>query len=114
MKKVSLFLTFSIIFYSCKKDLIIVEGCTDPVAVNWTASATYDNGSCLYDSNYVYQPTPYIINTPYGFPDMIIPSDNPLTIEGVDSGARTTIPVEITKDVIATSNTQGVTGVTLT
>ena len=37
-----------------------------------------------------------------------------LTIEGVDSGARTTIPVEITKDVIATSNTQGVTGVTLT
>ena len=37
-----------------------------------------------------------------------------LTIEGVDSGARVTIPVEITKDVIATSNTQGVTGVTLT
>jgi len=28
-----------------------------------------------------------------------------LTIEGVDSGARVTIPVEITKDVIATSNT---------
>ena len=86
MKKVSLFLTFSIIFYSCKKDLIIVEGCTDPVAVNWTASATYDNGSCLYDSNYVYQPTPYIINTPYGFPDMIIPPDNPLTTEGVELG----------------------------
>ena len=37
-----------------------------------------------------------------------------LTIEGVDSGARVTIPVEITKDVIATSNTQEVTGVTLT
>ena len=37
-----------------------------------------------------------------------------LTLEGVDSGARTTIPVEITKEVIATSNTQGVTGVTLT
>jgi hypothetical protein len=37
-----------------------------------------------------------------------------LTIEGADSGARVTIPVEITKDVIATSNTQGVTGVTLT
>ena len=37
-----------------------------------------------------------------------------LTIEGVDSGARVTIPVEITKEVIATSNTQGVTGVTLT
>ena len=37
-----------------------------------------------------------------------------LTIEGIDSGARVTIPVEITKEVIATSNTQGVTGVTLT
>jgi len=37
-----------------------------------------------------------------------------LTIEGADSGARVTIPVEITKDIIATSNTQGVTGVTLT
>ena len=37
-----------------------------------------------------------------------------LTIEGVDSGARVTIPVEITKEVIATSNSQGVTGVTLT
>ena len=37
-----------------------------------------------------------------------------LTIEGVDSGARTTIPVEITKEVIATSNTQGQTGVQLT
>ena len=37
-----------------------------------------------------------------------------ITIEAVDSGARVTIPVEITKEVIATSNTQGVTGVTLT
>ena len=37
-----------------------------------------------------------------------------LTIEGVDSGARTTINVEITKEVIASSATQGVTGVTLT
>ena len=37
-----------------------------------------------------------------------------ITLEGVDSGARVTVPVEITKDVIATSNTQGVTGVTLT
>ena len=37
-----------------------------------------------------------------------------ITLEGVDSGARVTIPVEITKEVIATSSTQGVTGVTLT
>ena len=37
-----------------------------------------------------------------------------LTVEGIDSGARTTVPVEITKETIATSNTQGQTGVTLT
>ena len=37
-----------------------------------------------------------------------------LTIEGIDSGARVTIPVEITKETIATSNTQGQTGVQLT
>ena len=37
-----------------------------------------------------------------------------ITLEGVDSGARVTVPVEISKEVIATSSTQGVTGVTLT
>jgi len=37
-----------------------------------------------------------------------------LTIEGVDSGARVTIPVEITKEIIATTSTTGETGVTLT
>jgi len=36
-----------------------------------------------------------------------------LTIEGVDSGARTTIPVELSKEVIATRATQGATGITL-
>ena len=36
-----------------------------------------------------------------------------ITIEGVDSGARVTIPVEISKEIIATSSTQGVTGTVL-
>jgi hypothetical protein len=36
-----------------------------------------------------------------------------LTVEGVDSGAKVTIPVEISKEVIATSATQGNTGITL-
>ena len=36
-----------------------------------------------------------------------------ITIEGVDSGARVTIPVEISKTVVATSPSQGTTGVTL-
>lgn len=36
-----------------------------------------------------------------------------ITIEGIDSGARITIPVEITKEVVATPTTEAQTGVTL-
>ena len=33
-----------------------------------------------------YITTPYIINIPNGFPLMQIPSDNPMTVEGVELG----------------------------
>lgn len=34
-----------------------------------------------------YEPTPYIINIPYGFPtNLNIPEDNPMTVEGVELG----------------------------
>ena len=36
-----------------------------------------------------------------------------ITIEGVDSGARTTIPVEISKEVVANKAVQGESGITL-
>jgi len=36
-----------------------------------------------------------------------------LTIEGVDSGARVTIPVEISKEVVANVAAQGITGISL-
>ena len=36
-----------------------------------------------------------------------------ITIEGIDSGARTTVPVEISKEVIATKGSQGETGIFL-
>ena len=36
-----------------------------------------------------------------------------ITVEGIDSGARTTIPVEISKEVIATRGTKGETGIFL-
>ena len=36
-----------------------------------------------------------------------------ITIEGINSGARTTVPVEISKEVIATRGTQGETGIFL-
>jgi hypothetical protein len=47
----------------------------------------------------------------FGTNDRLLTS---VTIEGIESGARVTIPVEITKDVIAVTATQAQTGVTLT
>lgn len=34
----------------------------------------------------VYNPTPYELNIPEGFPEMMIPGDNPMTKEGVELG----------------------------
>jgi cytochrome c peroxidase len=72
------------LLFSCQKDLPIIEGCTDINASNWVYDANYDDGSCLYE----YQPTPYQIITPYGFPDMVIPPENQLTVEGIDLGKK--------------------------
>lgn len=36
----------------------------------------------------VYDPTPYELVIPAGFPDMLIPADNPMTIEGVFLGRQ--------------------------
>lgn len=39
------------------------------------------------DDSQPYQPTPYHIDIPYGFPTMLnIPPDNPMTVEGVELG----------------------------
>ena len=35
-----------------------------------------------------YNPTPYTLQIPQGFPQMIIPSDNPMTVEGVELGRK--------------------------
>lgn len=68
---------------SCKKDLAPITGCTDYNATNYNPNAITDNGSCNYFST-----TPFIINTPNGFPNMNIPSNNPMTIEGVNLGEK--------------------------
>ncbi|MBM3418044.1 MAG: cytochrome-c peroxidase [Bacteroidetes bacterium] len=41
--------------------------------------------SCKKD-NTRYFPTPYFLQIPSHFPDMIIPADNPMTVEGVELG----------------------------
>ena len=81
---------------SCKKDLAPIRGCTDNVAINYNSNAITEDGSCNYFST-----TPFIIETPYGFPDMKIPSDNPMTIEGVSLGEK------LFKDpILSANNTQ--------
>lgn len=36
----------------------------------------------------IYNPTPFNLKIPQGFPTMIIPEDNPMTVEGIDLGRR--------------------------
>ena len=69
------------LFFACKKDLAPISGCTDNTAVNYNPNAINDDGSCIFFST-----TPFIIETPSGFPNMNIPSNNPMTVEGVALG----------------------------
>ncbi|MBC8510438.1 MAG: c-type cytochrome [Cryomorphaceae bacterium] len=73
----------AILIISCKKDLAPISGCTDNIAINYNPNAITEDQSCNYFST-----TPYVIETPYGFPDMKIPSDNPMTVEGIALGEK--------------------------
>tara|TARA_Y100000746_G_C15435265_1_gene420356 strand:+ start:397 stop:1470 length:1074 start_codon:yes stop_codon:yes gene_type:complete len=77
-KNIFALLLITSLFYSCKK-----EGCTDPLALNYNPDAEINNGSCDY-----FNTTPYEIEIPYGFPDMIIPEENPMSMEGVELGKK--------------------------
>lgn len=44
--------------------------------------------SCKKDQVEEFNPTPYVVNLPAYFPDMLIPADNPLTVEGVQLGRK--------------------------
>ena len=43
-----LFVGLSIIVSSCKKDEMIIEGCTDSSAMNYLSTATSNDGSCIF------------------------------------------------------------------
>jgi hypothetical protein len=45
------FLSFAMIISSCKKEEIIVEGCTDSSAMNYSSNATSNDGSCILAYN---------------------------------------------------------------
>tara|TARA_B110000238_G_scaffold192007_1_gene226817 strand:- start:538 stop:1101 length:564 start_codon:yes stop_codon:yes gene_type:complete len=67
-KTLYLFLTVSLIFSSCKKDgddnntPTGVQGCTDPDATNYNASATNNDASCMYNISDVWETTSAILN----------------------------------------------------
>jgi len=43
-----LFVGLSLIVSSCKKDEVLIEGCTDSSAMNYLSDATSNDGSCIY------------------------------------------------------------------
>jgi cytochrome c peroxidase len=96
MKNLMYLLLGIILLISCKKDLAPISGCTDSTATNYNPSAITEDQSCIYFST-----TPFVIETPYEFPEMKIPSDNPMTIEGVALGEK------LFKDpILSANNTQ--------
>ena len=48
MKKQALLLLCSTLFFACTKDLAPMSGCTDSTAVNYSANAITDDGSCIF------------------------------------------------------------------
>ena len=42
------FVGLSIIVSSCKKEELIIEGCTDSSAMNYLSNATSNDGSCIF------------------------------------------------------------------
>lgn len=68
------------------------QGCTDPIALNYDNSAEINNGTCVYDTSSQGGSTPYELQIPTLFSQNInppiIPSDNPLTYQGVALGRK--------------------------
>jgi hypothetical protein len=76
-----------------------------------TTNAPYSNSSISQTvRGNSFNLTAITSNSLFGTNDRLLTS---IVVEGIDSGARVTIPVEISKNVIATTSTQAQTGVTL-
>lgn len=75
---------------ACRKN----EGCTDVTAINYDPIAEKDDGSCEYETvnGGNNTPTPYTLSLPPLFAQYllppVIPSNNPLTVEGVALGKK--------------------------
>jgi len=95
MKKTCIYLIIFLAswsLYSCAKK----EGCTDPNATNYNPEAEQDDGSCITTQ----EPKPPVSGSPTlaeliipaifsrYLPTPFIPSDNPLTVEGIELGRK--------------------------
>ncbi len=81
MRKLFLISIVLTVFYSCEKDESPIIGCMDVLATNYNPDAVIATCNCEY-----FLATPYIIETPFGFPEMEFEENNPLTEEGVSLG----------------------------
>jgi cytochrome c peroxidase len=96
MKELMYLVLCTVLLISCKKDLAPISGCTDINAINYNPNAITEDQSCIY-----FSATPFTIETPFGFPEMKIPSDNPMTVEGIALGKK------LFKDrILSANNTQ--------
>jgi cytochrome c peroxidase len=71
--------------------VVFVFGCQkeDQVKPDATTTSTTATTSTTNTTSATgYNPTPYFVKLPLGFPAMPVPIDNPLTVEGIDLGRR--------------------------
>jgi cytochrome c peroxidase len=73
---------FNILYVVCI--LLLVACQKDPEVLLPVSNNPVDST----DTTTVYRPTPYYVELPLGFPEMPIPADNPLTVEGVALGRK--------------------------
>lgn len=54
MKKIIFLFSLAIILHSCSSVEILIDGCTDPYAINYNPNADNDDLSCRYEADVVF------------------------------------------------------------
>jgi cytochrome c peroxidase len=72
---------YTVLLLLCVCFLISIQGCKKDDEV---VDAPVNHG----DTTKPYTPTPYFVEAPLGFPEIPIPLDNPMTVEGIELGRK--------------------------